>query len=84
MSGLIRKIVVGENPKNAMAYFVGMKIGKKTDEFSQVSAIVYDEKHLYHHGINRYEIYIQQEDQSNVIWKVIENMPCMIEYDLNF
>jgi hypothetical protein len=27
MEGLIRKIVLGQNPKDAMAYYVGMRAG---------------------------------------------------------
>ena len=79
MSGLIRKIVVGKDPKNAMAYFIGMRVGE-----NKVSDIVHDEKHLYHHGINRYEIYVEQQDKSNILWKVVEEVPCTIEFDLNF
>ena len=29
MNGLIRKIVIGKDPKNGMAYFVGMRAGDK-------------------------------------------------------
>ena len=42
MEGLIRKIVVGRDPKDAMAYYVGMRAGK-----GKVSAIVLDHEHLY-------------------------------------
>ncbi len=41
MEGLIRKIVVGRDPKNGMAYYVGMRAGT-----GKVSAIVLDEAHL--------------------------------------
>ena len=40
MEGLIRKIVVGRDPKNGMAYYVGMRAGS-----GEVSAIVEDERH---------------------------------------
>ena len=40
MEGLIRKIVVGEDPKNGMAYYVNMRAGE-----GQVSAILMDEEH---------------------------------------
>ena len=39
--GLIRKIIIGRDPKDAMAYFVGMRAGG-----GEVSAIVMDEEHL--------------------------------------
>lgn len=35
---LIRKIIVGQNPKDAMAYFVGMNVGN-----GRVSTIILDE-----------------------------------------
>ena len=38
---MIRKIIVGINPKDAMAYYVGMKVGKMV-----ISSIVVDEKYL--------------------------------------
>ena len=31
----------------------------------------------------RYLIYIEEED-STMLWKSIDSMPCMIEFDLNF
>ena len=35
MEGLIRKIIIGRDPKDAMAYYVGMNAGR-----GKVSAIV--------------------------------------------
>jgi hypothetical protein len=79
MEGVIRKIIIGRDPKDAMAYYVGMKAGS-----SKVSAIVADEAFLYRHGKNRYLVYLQEEDGSNVMWKAVDDMPCIIEFDLNF
>lgn len=79
MEGLIRKIVVGRDPKDAMAYYVGMRAGK-----GKVSAIVLDGEHLHKHGSKRYLVYLQEDDDSQVLWKSIDNMPCMVEFDLNF
>ena len=79
MEGLIRKIIIGEDPKNAMAYYVGMRAGR-----GEVSTIVLDEKHLYKYGKQRYLVYMQNEDDSQVIWKSVDSMPCIIEYDCNF
>ena len=78
MEGLIRKIVVGKDPKNGMAYYIGMRAGK-----GNVSAIVMDDQHLYRFQKKRYLIYIEEED-STMPWKSIDSMPCMIEFDLNF
>jgi len=78
MEGLIRKIIIGNNPKDAMAYFVGMRAGA-----NKVSAILLDEQHLFKFGKKRYLVYI--EDTSNtLLWKSIDDMPCIIEYNLDF
>ena len=46
MEGLIRKIIIGKDPKDGMAYYVGMRAGKGT-----VSAIIEDERHLHKFGL---------------------------------
>lgn len=79
MEGLIRKIVIGQDPKNAMAYYVGMKM-KNGDE---VSAIMLDKESLHRLGLRRYLIYVNNEG-NNKIWKAVDEMPCIVEYDLNF
>ncbi|MAO23070.1 MAG: hypothetical protein CMJ25_20150 [Phycisphaerae bacterium] len=78
MEGLIRKIIVGRDPKNGMAYYVGMRAGS-----GNVSAIVEDERTLVKHGKKRYLVYIENED-GNVLWKAIDEMPCVLEFDLSF
>jgi hypothetical protein len=79
MDGLIRKIIIGDNPKNGMAYYVGMLAGD-----GKVSAIVYDDEHMHRFKRKRYLVYLQESDGSNVLWKSIEEMPSIIEYDCNF
>jgi|TARA_R110000824_G_scaffold6705_2_gene30897 hypothetical protein len=78
MDGLIRKIVIGKDPKNAMAYYVGMRAGG-----GNVSTIILDDRHLFKYGKNRYLVYIDI-DESQVLWKGVDEMPCIVEYDLNF
>lgn len=39
---MIRKIIIGRDPKDAMAYYVGMRAGA-----GKVVAITEDEAHLY-------------------------------------
>ena len=78
MDGLIRKIVIGRDPKDAMAYYVGMRAGS-----GEVSTIILDDEHLYRHNKKRYLIYIEKSD-SQVLWKSVDEMPCIIEYDCNF
>ena len=78
MEGLIRKIIIGKDPKNAMAYYVGMKAGA-----GEVCAIVTDERHLHMHGKTRYLVYLENEE-GQVLWKAVDEMPCLIEFDCNF
>lgn len=78
MEGFIRKIVIGRDPKDGMAYYVGMRAGRGT-----VSAIVEDERHLIKYGMKRYLVYIENEEET-MLWKVVDSMPCILEFDLNF
>tara|TARA_R110002096_G_scaffold7641_2_gene32969 strand:- start:347 stop:583 length:237 start_codon:yes stop_codon:yes gene_type:complete len=78
MEGLIRKIIIGRDPKDAMAYYVGMRAGS-----GEVSTIVLDSRHLHKYGKVRYFVYIQT-DEGQVLWKSVEDMPCILEFDLNF
>ena len=78
MEGLIRKIVVGRDPKNGMACYIRMRAGSGI-----VSAIVMDEEHLYRFQKKRYLIYIEDND-TTMLWKSIDSMPCILEFDLNF
>ena len=48
-----------------------------------VSAIVLDDEHLHRHKMKRYLVYIKRED-GQVLWKAIDEMPCLVEFDLNF
>lgn len=75
---MIRKIVIGRDPKDAMAYYVGMRAGA-----GKVVAITEDEAHLHKFSQKRYLIYIENEE-GTMVWKVIEGMPCILEYDLKF
>lgn len=78
MDGLIRKIVIGRDPKDAMAYYIGMRAGSGT-----VGAIVLDDEHLHRYGKMRYLVFLDL-DSYQVLWKAIDDMPCIIEYDCNF
>ena len=78
MDGLIRKIVIGKEPKNGMAYYVGMPAGK-----GKVAAIIEDDAHLHKYAKKRYLVYIENEE-GTVLWKAVDDMPSMLEFDLNF
>jgi len=78
MNGVIRKIIIGRDPKDAMAYYVGMRAGS-----GEVSAIVLDDKHLHRYSKKRYLVYIQN-NEGQMLWKSVDDMPCILEFDLNF
>ena len=75
---MIRKIVIGRDPKDAMAYYVGMRAGS-----GRVVAITEDDAYLHRYGKKRYLIYIENEEDT-MIWKAVDDMPCILEYDLKF
>ena len=76
---LIRKIIVGINPKDAMAYFVGQRAGD-----AKVDSIILDERALSQHGVKRYLVYLSHPNDGIMLWKTIDNMPCLIEHDCEF
>jgi hypothetical protein len=79
MDGLIRKIVAGRDPKtDGMAYSIGMRVGN-----GSICSILFDQESFDLYGVTKYVIYVQ-EPEAQVLWKTIENMPCVVEYDLNF
>lgn len=75
---IIRKIVVGVNPKDAMAYYLGMRAGD-----GKISAIILDDKYMHQFSRSRFLIYIENSE-GTILWKSIESMPCIIEYDCKF
>ena len=76
---LIRKIVIGQNPKDAMAYYTGMTVGS-----AKIDTIILDEEALVRYQIRRYRIYITDPDEGTMLWKDIVGMPVVIEYDCRF
>lgn len=76
--GVVRKIVVGKDPKSGMAYYIGMRAGE-----NKVSAIILDEDYLFSYQKTRYLVYVENEKET-MLWKALESMPCMLEFDLNF
>jgi hypothetical protein len=76
---LIRKIVIGQNPKDAMAYYTGMIVGS-----AKIDTIILDEEALVRYQIRRYRIYIKDSDEGTMLWKDIVGMPVVIEYDCRF
>lgn len=75
---MIRKIIIGSNPKDAMAYVVGHEING-----SIIKQIELDERTLALTGRSEYLIYIQNSE-GVMPWKRIEGLPVIVEYDCNF
>ena len=75
---MIRKIIIGTNPKDALAYFVGMRAGDGT-----VVAIELDDREYTKYGTKSYDIFIESEE-GTMKWKRIEGMPVIIENDCRF
>ena len=75
---VIRKIIAGNDPLKALAYYVGQKAGD-----GEIHAIMLDGQYLVRHGERRYMIYLNK-DNSIMLWKTIEGMPTIVEYDCNF
>ena len=76
---MIRKIIIGVDPLKAMAYYIGQKAGD-----SKVDAIFLDEAYLHKFTAKRYLVYIKHPEDGVMLWKSVENVPVLIEYDLNF
>ena len=66
---IIRKIIVGNDPLKAMAYYVGQRSGD-----AEVDCIILDGEHLHKYKERRYLIYIKGTE-GVMLWKAIENSP---------
>ena len=75
---IIRKIIIGQNPKDAMAYVIDMKAGNGT-----IAAIEFDERLYETKGDKCYKIYISTSS-GTVLWKRVWNMPVIEENDCHF
>jgi hypothetical protein len=49
----------------------------------EIHAIMLDGQYLVRHGERRYMIYLIKNN-SIMLWKTIESMPTIVEYDCNF
>ncbi|WZE63608.1 hypothetical protein PANI_CDS0089 [Maribacter phage Panino] len=67
---MIRKISFGVDYKNAMHYQVGQSFGNvEIDTIRQQAP-------------NEFEIYVIDNDGTVVLWKKLQNMPVVVEYDI--
>lgn len=71
---LIRKIICGTDPLNAMVFMLGK---------NNVVSIEYDDRYFHKTSQDRFHVYINKDSQL-FLWKTISGMPTIIEYDCDF
>jgi len=77
----IRKITIGFEPKDAMAFVIG-QIAAGKDSGYRVSSIIEEQKHFILFGVKRYNVYIATIKGDDVMWKSFESVPVTLEYFL--
>lgn len=81
-SRTIRKITLGDNPLDrGLALVVGHSAGPRRLEY-KISAIREDDQNHIEYGITRYTVYIQKDDELEIVWKQFERVPISIEYGI--
>lgn len=76
----IRKIIAGVDPTNAMALRVGQQFGKL-----HITNIEQDERYFHKTNKQRYFVWCQNIDtQELFIWKIIQDLPVIIEHNCDF
>jgi len=77
---LIRKVSVGPNPKDCMAYSVGQSV---IDGSYKITDIILDDRTLHKTTVHKYDIYVEKNNE-RFLWKSVMNCPCVVENDLKF
>lgn len=79
-SGVIRKIIVGTNPKDdGLVFSVDQTFGNNT-----ITNIIEDVNDFFIFGSKSYLVYVKIKDKpGSVLWKKFERVPVTIEYDLS-
>lgn len=77
-TGTIRKLIVGTDPKNGMAFEVGKEFNTP-EGILKITEIVEDQSHYYFFGNVRYLVYVDKPDKSNCVWKYFERMSVCVE-----
>lgn len=81
-TGVIRKIVIGMNPTAGLSYEVGKEF-RTPEGIITVTEIVEDQANYYFFGNIRYYVYgKKQSDSVSKVWKFIEKMPVMVEFEI--
>ena len=78
-TGIIRKIILGQNTLNGLAFTGGQRAGRE-EEGKSISCIVEDSDHYYNFGKVRYFIYYKDKAGEEKLWKSFVDIPVTIEY----
>lgn len=81
-TGVIRKIVLGTNPKDGLSFSIGQEI-QKVGSGNKISLILEDENNYHRFGVVRYWIFFKTEKGEEVLWKSFSGVSVTIEYDIN-
>jgi len=73
-SRTIRKIVLGPNPLNGLAYVVGYPPANSMPQFKVTGILGFVEN-----GIDKYNIYLRKMDDYEYIWKSAESIAARVE-----
>ena len=71
---LIRKISVGPDYKEAMHFSIGQPAIRKTHTIMSINKV----------DNNSYDIWITNDSEETYIWKSIEGLPVVIEYNIEY
>ena len=77
-TGRIRKLIIGEDPKNGFSFEVDYTYNTPGGKLKVVE-IMEDQNNYYFFGVIRFIVYVEKEDKSIVVWKYFDNMAIMAE-----
>lgn len=69
---------VGHDPLNDMRFTVGKTYLKNTPSEVKITAIEYDHNSFIQFGQRRIYIHAETKEKDLIVWKIIENQPCII------
>ena len=75
----VRKLIVGQDPKDGFAWVVGQPVSKA----AEIHSIEFNERHFVMHGKERFDIFIEQNGEV-FFWKSTAGLPYIVEFDCNF
>lgn len=78
MAGKIRKIVLGQNPKNeGKAIMVGTVVGHLQ---SEIVEILRDKNYFVQTGKEKFLVYMKNKEGLKYLWNEVIDIPVLIEY----